>query len=123
MQTRRKFLAGLMVVGATAGLSGAVAEVQVPGSVESGKALHAAPNDRADQPTLQGPTMATPDPKALAANQEAIKNKVQRMYELISNLKAEVDKTDTSKQLSTTLIKQAQEIEKLAKDVRTLSRG
>jgi hypothetical protein len=123
MDTRRKFLAGLMVVGATAGLSGAVAGVQSSGTVESGKALHAAPNDRADQPTLQGPTMATPDPKTLAANQAAIKLKVQRMYELIANLKAEVDKTDVSKQFSTTLFKEAQEIEKLAKDVRTLSKG
>jgi len=45
------------------------------------------------------------------------------MYELIANLKAEVDKTDVSKQFSTTLFKEAQEIEKLAKDVRTLSKG
>ena len=56
-------------------------------------------------------------------NEKDIKKKVERLYELATELKAEVDKTDSSKVLSLNLLKKTEEIEKLAKDIRTRSKG
>jgi hypothetical protein len=59
----------------------------------------------------------------LAANQEEIRKKVALLYELAGQLKTEVDSTSTDKVLSTTLVKKAQEIEKLAKDIKNRSKS
>lgn len=59
----------------------------------------------------------------LDANEKDIKKNVERLYELASDLKTEVEKTDSRKVLSLALIKKAEEIEKLAKDIKTRARG
>jgi hypothetical protein len=56
-------------------------------------------------------------------NAADIKAKVDRLYELATELKAEVNKTDLNQVLSTGVVKKAQEIEKLAKDVKNRSRN
>ena len=56
-------------------------------------------------------------------NEKDIKKKVERLYELATELKAAVDKTDSSKVLSLNLLKKTEEIEKLAKDIRSRSKG
>jgi len=48
---------------------------------------------------------------------------VDRLYSLATELKAEVDKTDSSQVLSLNLLKKAEEIEKLAHDIRNRSKG
>jgi hypothetical protein len=48
---------------------------------------------------------------------------VERLYDLASELKAQVEKTDSSKVLSLNLIRKAEEIEKLAHDIKTRSKG
>jgi hypothetical protein len=52
-----------------------------------------------------------------------MKKKVDRLYELATQLKNEVDKTDSSKVLSLNLVKKAEEIEKLARDIKNRSKG
>ena len=59
---------------------------------------------------------------ALQENQNQIKKNVQRLYELATELKNEVEKTDSSKILSLNLVKKAEEAEKLAKQIKTLAR-
>ena len=59
----------------------------------------------------------------LKENQEKIKKDIQRLYDLVSNLKNEVEKTDSSKMLSLNLVKTAEEAEKLARHIRTLALG
>jgi hypothetical protein len=48
---------------------------------------------------------------------------VQQLYELASQLKDEVEKTDSSKVLSLDLVKKAEEIEKLAHDIKNRTKG
>ena len=64
------------------------------------------------------------DPKAiLEANQKDIKKNIERLYQLASELKAEVEKTDSVQVLSVAMIKKAEEIEKLAKGIRSRAIG
>ena len=59
----------------------------------------------------------------LEENQKDIKKKVQKLYELATELKGEVDKTDSSKVLSLNLVRKAEEIEKLAREIKNRSKG
>jgi len=59
----------------------------------------------------------------LEANNKDIHKKVERLYQLVTELKVEVDKTDSSKVLSLNLVKKAEEIEKLARDIKIRSKG
>ena len=48
---------------------------------------------------------------------------MEKLYDLATELKAEVDKTDSSKVLSLNLVRKAEEIEKLARDIKNRSKG
>jgi hypothetical protein len=64
------------------------------------------------------------DPKiALGANEKDIKKNVERLYQLAGELKAEVEKTDSMQVLSLTMLKKTEEIEKLAKEIRSRAKG
>lgn len=87
------------------------------------------------QPQSQRPTMPpTPvdpfpdapkiDPKlVLKHNQQQIHDDVLKLYALAGELKEQVGKTDSTSVLSMPLIQKAEEIEKLAKQIKTLARG
>ena len=69
------------------------------------------------------PTTGT-DPKAIdKQNQAEIRSEVQKLYDLVSELKEQVDKTDASSTLSLSLVKKAQQIEKLAKQIKDRAKG
>jgi len=59
----------------------------------------------------------------LEANQKDIKKNVERLFQLASELKTEVEKTDSAHVLSLALLKKTEEIEKLAKDIRSRAKG
>ena len=64
------------------------------------------------------------DTKAiLEANQKDIKKNVERLFQLAGELKTEVEKTDSSHVLSLALLKKTEEIEKLARDIRSRAKG
>jgi len=64
------------------------------------------------------------DPKTvLESNQKDIKKSVEKLYQLASELKAEVEKTDAVKVLSMVMLKKTEEIEKLAKEIRSRAVG
>jgi hypothetical protein len=64
------------------------------------------------------------DPKViLEANQKEIKKNVERLYDLASELKAEVEKTDSVQVLSIAMLRKTEEIEKLAKEIRSRAKG
>jgi hypothetical protein len=77
------------------------------------------PGDRDD--------LATPPPGAkkavLEQNQKDIKKDVEKLYELASELKTEVEKTDATAVLSLAMVKKAEEIEKLAKQIKDHAKG
>ncbi len=59
-----------------------------------------------------------PSPKTA---QEQIRENVDRLYQLVKELKVEVEKTDSSEVLSLGLIRKTEEIEKLAKQIKALT--
>lgn len=64
------------------------------------------------------------DPKRLLKqNQKDIQADVERLFKLAEELKDQVAKTDSSEVLSLPLIKKAEEIEKLAKQIKNLARS
>lgn len=56
-------------------------------------------------------------------NQQQIRADVQKLYELAAELKKEVDATDANATLSLSLVKKAQQIEKLAKQIKERAKG
>jgi hypothetical protein len=64
------------------------------------------------------------DPRSLLKlNQLAIKKDVERLVLLAEELKKEVGKTDSTEVLSLALVRKAEEVEKLAKHIKSLARG
>src|SRR6202023_932646 len=59
----------------------------------------------------------------LEENEKDIKKKVEKLFQLATELKDEVDKTDSAKVLSVAMVKKAEEIEKMAKDINKPSKG
>jgi len=74
------------------------------------------------------PPASEPPPKPnereiLKANQKDLKRDVQRLLELAQDLQKEVEKTDSSAILSVSVVRKAEEIERLAKRIKGLARG
>jgi len=64
------------------------------------------------------------DPKKIQEhNQKTIVQDIQRLYKLASELKDEVEKTDSTVTLSLPMIQKAKEVEKLAKQIASLAVG
>jgi hypothetical protein len=67
---------------------------------------------------------AAPKPKdILKQNQQQIHDDVEKLYKLATELKDEVEKTDATNTLSLPMVQKAEQIEKLAKQVKNLTRG
>lgn len=89
------------------------------------------PQQGQSNPPIRPPATKDEDPgepkidsKAiLEANQKDIKKNIERLYQLASELKAEVEKTDAVQVLSVAMLKKAEEIEKLAKGIRSRAIG
>jgi hypothetical protein len=115
MKTRRTFLGGMILAGASSGLAVCLVGAQNP--------VPPNPRQPAKGPEEESPTLPNADKKILEDNDKDMKKKVDRLYQLATELKEEVEKTDSSKVLSLNLMKKAEEIEKLAHDIRNRSKG
>jgi hypothetical protein len=115
METRRFFLAGLILAGVSSGLAGGRIDAQNPAVIP--------PSKRGREPEEETPKLPGADKKALENNDKDMKKKVDRLYQLATELKSEVDSTDSSKVLSLNLMKKAEEIERLARDIKNRSKG
>ena len=115
MKNRRTFLGGLLTAGLATRFTGELAQGQNPKF----------PQDQKTTPdaTPENPLAPSAEKRILEENQKDIKKKVEKLYELASELKTEVDKTDSSKVLSLNLVRKAEEIEKLARDIKNRSKG
>jgi predicted RNase H-like nuclease (RuvC/YqgF family) len=117
METRRVFLAGLMLTAVSSGLASGPPRAQ-------DKPLTLPRQEGRDQDQKREDTsLPNPDKKLLEENDKDMKKKVERLYQLVTELKEQVDKTDSSKVLSLNLMKKAEEIEKLARDIKNRSKG
>jgi peptidoglycan hydrolase CwlO-like protein len=56
-------------------------------------------------------------------NQKQIRDDVEKLYEMVSELKKQVESTDANSMLSLSVVKRAQQIEKLAKQIKDLAKG
>jgi hypothetical protein len=67
---------------------------------------------------------ARPDPKQmLKQNQDQIHDDVEKLYALASELKEQVEKTDSANVLSLSMVGKAEQVEKLARQIKNLARG
>ena len=59
----------------------------------------------------------------LEERQKSLKKDVEKLYDLAAQLKVEVEKTDSTTVLSLAMLKKAEEIEKLAKQIKDHAKG
>jgi hypothetical protein len=119
MDIRRVVLAGLILTYTTVGFAGKPVRAQDP-IPEPTRPQQPRPGQESSP---DNPSVPNPDKKILENNDKDIKKKVERLYQLADELKKEVEKTDSSKVLSLNLVKKAEEIERLARDIRNRSKG
>jgi hypothetical protein len=64
------------------------------------------------------------DPRAIELqNQKKLRSDVAKLYEMVSDFKDQLEKTDANTTLAVPLVKKAQQIEKLAKQIKDLAKG
>jgi hypothetical protein len=117
MNARRTFLAGVILLG----LSVALADHSMRAQNPTGMPPASTPIGQEQE--KEGPPLPNAEKEILKSNDKDIKKKVDRLYLLATELKEEVDKTDSTKVLSLNLMKKTEEIEKLARDIRNRSKG
>lgn len=115
MTTRRTFLGGMLFAGAATGLAGSLTLSQPQELPRKPQPLQ--------EPPPENPDLPSPEKQMLEENKKDIRKKVARLYQLATELKEEVGKTDSAKVLSLSLVRKAEEIEKLAHDIKNRSKG
>ena len=124
-ESRRRILAGLFGAAGVLAVDPLLAGLQAPAPGSgSGPKAKVYPNGRdhgippnADDPGI--PHKKVLDPQS----QKQIREDIARLYEIASELKGEVERTDANATLSVSLVKKAQQIEKLARQIKELARG
>ena len=115
MESRRKFLGVLLASGLPiAAMSSSMHQQGGGGAQPSPKPAQR--DEDTDEPKIDSKLL-------LEANQKDIKKNVERLFQLANELKTEVEKTDSVQVLSVAMIKKAEEIEKLAKSIRSRTIG
>src|SRR5713226_5580185 len=109
--SRRRLLAALFGAAGVFAVEPLLSGLQAPGSGPLPKAK-VYPNGH------------DPNAKAIArANQITIRTDIAKLYEMVSDLKEQIEKTDATATLSISVVKKAQQIEKLAKQIKDLAKG
>ncbi len=83
-------------------------------------------NSRRDGPEdpENGPMSPAAMKKAtLEQHQKDIKSEIEKLYDLATQLKTEIEKTDATSVLSMGMVKKAEEIEKLARQIKDHAKG
>ena len=119
MDSRRTFLTSLLLMGVSSDLL----VHQLPGQNPPRPTPTPTPGQNPGDDNSAPPAMPDAEKKMLESNDKDMKKKVEQLYKLASELKDQVEKTDSSKVLSLDLLKKAEEIEKLAHDIRNRSKG
>jgi hypothetical protein len=123
MKTRRIFLVGMVLAGVASELAGHSLRGQAPPGVPAQEPKPGHEPKPGNEPSPEAPALPNAEKRILEDNDKDMKKKVDRLYQLAAELKAQVDKTDSSKVLSLNLVRKAEEIEKLARDIKNRSKG
>jgi hypothetical protein len=125
-ESRRHLLTALIGAAGVLAVEPLLDALQAPAPAGSGGTPRAKvyPNGR-DPNTMPGiDDPSRPNPKAIErANQKEIRTDVAKLYEMVAELKEEIEKTDANFTLSLSVVKKAQQIEKLAKQIKELAKG
>jgi hypothetical protein len=86
--------------------------------------LPQAPSSRRDRDD-EGPPVpeATRKKALLEQRQKDIKKDIEKLFDLATQLKTEVEKTDATTTLSLAMVRRAEEIEKLARSIKDNAKG
>ena len=83
-----------------------------------------APSSQRDRDDMDPPVPAAATKKALLEQrQKDIKKDIEKLFDLATQLKAEVEKTDATTTLSLAMVRRAEEIEKLARQIKDNAKG
>jgi hypothetical protein len=108
-------------------LAAALSTLALFSSAQTPKAVPSPPQPRPSPntpnpnfpPGLNGPAVKGPDPKAIdKQNQAELHSDVEKLYALVFVLREQMKMTDSRSTMSVTIVKQAQQIEKLAKEIK-----
>ena len=69
------------------------------------------------------PNAKSPTKIRLEENQKDIKKDIEKLFDLASQLKQQVEKTDATAVLSLAMVKKAEEIERLARQIKERAKG
>jgi hypothetical protein len=121
LKSRRSLLKGVVATaGAVATAPWALAAPQTPQPMSSPNA----PTNQNFPGGLNGPPVSNTDkPATNPMNREQIAAMVQQLYKLASELKDEVEHTNLAAVFPITFVKKAQQIEKLAKQIKDRTKG
>jgi hypothetical protein len=124
-ESRRSLLVTFFGAASVFSLAPLLSALQAPGVHPSPPQPKPSPNTPNGNfpPGLKGPPVTTDSKVINKQNQEEIKSDVSRLYEMISELKEQVEHTDANSTLSLSVVKKAQQIEKLAKQIKELAKG
>lgn len=112
---------------ATAVLAASLATLVLVSSAQGPKPVPSPPQPRPSPnapnpnypPGLNGPAVKGPDPKAIdKQNQAELQSDVEKLYALAFVLREQMKMTDSTSTMSVTIVKQAQQIERLAKEIK-----
>lgn len=125
LESRRTFFTALAVA------AGACAAPQVLAALPllpQGRTPQPMPSPNAPNPNfppgLSGPDQKPPDKKKLdQQKQEEVKSDVEKLFGMVSELRQQIQTIDSSSTLSVSVVKKAQQIEKLAKQIKELAKG
>jgi hypothetical protein len=120
-ESRRHLLTALFGAAGVLAVEPLLAGLQAQGVSPKAKVY---PNGRDpnQSPGLDEPSR--PDPKAIErANQIELRTDVTKLYEMVAELKDQLEKTDPKSTYSLSILKKAQQIEKLAKQIKSLAKG
>jgi hypothetical protein len=76
-----------------------------------------------DDEQNRNPNAKSPAKVLLEENQKDIRKNIEKLYELALQLKEQVEKTDATTVLSLAMVKKAEEIEKLARQIKDRAKG
>jgi hypothetical protein len=116
---------------ATAVLAASLATLVLVSSAQGPKPVPSPPQPRPSPnapnpnypPGLNGPAVKGPDPKAIdKQNQAELQSDIEKLYALAFVLREQMKMTDSTSTMSVTIVKQAQQIERLAKEIKDRAR-
>jgi hypothetical protein len=120
LSSRRSIIKNVVVTaGALTSGSWMLAVPQTPSPMPSPNA----PTNQNFPGGLNGPPISGDKPKPNPLNQEHIAGLVEQVYKLASEMKDEVEHTNLTAVFPLTFVKKAQQVEKLAKQIKDQAKG